>query len=73
MDKEQINKAFDEVHHQVLQKSQSELESILADTKFSSDMTENLAQIAKVSIDVNVRYTDALVLNLLTRLLADDK
>ncbi|AWP46310.1 hypothetical protein CCS05_04975 [Levilactobacillus brevis] len=73
MDKEQINKAFDEVHHQVLQKSQSELESILADTKFSSDMTENLAQIAKVSIDVNVRYTDALVLNLLTHLLADDK
>lgn len=73
MDKEQINKAFDEVHHQVLQKSQSELESILADTKFSSDMTENLVQIAKVSIDVNVRYTDALVLNLLTRLLADDK
>lgn len=73
MDKEQINKAFDEVHHQVLQKSQSELESILTDTKFSSDMTENLAQIAKVSIDVNVRYTDALVLNLLTHLLADDK
>ena len=73
MNKEQINKAFDEVHLQVLKKFQSELESILENAKFSSDMDENLAQIAKVSIDVNIRYTDALVLNLLTRLLADDK